>query len=112
MLGAASNGIFAIAYKIPSLMSTVAGIFNQAWSYSAIREDNSDDIEKYTNSVYSGLFFVVSGCALGMMMILKPFLSIYVSDAYFIAWKYAPFLIIGFVFSNIIYLFVDTLYGQ
>lgn len=100
-LGAASNGIFAIAYKIPSLMSTVAGIFNQAWSYSAIREDNSDDIEKYTNSVYSGLFFVVSGCALGMMMILKPFLSIYVSDAYFIAWKYAPFLIIGFVFQTL-----------
>ncbi len=100
-LGAAANGIFAIAYKIPSLMSTVAGIFNQAWSYSAIREDNSDDIEKYTNSVYRGLFFVVSGCALGMMMVLKPFLSIYVSDEYFIAWKYAPFLIIGFVFQTL-----------
>lgn len=101
VVGVAANGIFAIVYKIPSLMSTVASIFNQAWSYSAIREDSSDDIEAYTNTVYQGLFFVVSGCALGMMMILKPFLHIYVSDSYFMAWKYVPFLIIGFVFQTL-----------
>lgn len=101
VVGAAANGIFAIAYKIPSLISTVAGIFNQAWSYSAIREDESDDKESYTNNVYRGFFMVVSIAALGMMMILKPFMHFYVNEAYYSAWKYTPYLIIGFVFQTL-----------
>ena len=101
VVGVAANGIFAIAYKIPSLISTVAGIFNQAWSYSAIREDESDDKESYTNNVYRGFFMVVSIAALGMMMILKPFMHFYVNEAYYSAWKYTPYLIIGFVFQTL-----------
>ena len=99
VIGVAANGIFAIAYKIPSLMSTVAGIFNQAWSYSAIREDESEDKESYTNNVYKGFFMVISLSALGMLMILKPFMYVYVNEAYYSAWRYAPYLIIGFVFQ-------------
>lgn len=101
VVGVAANGIFAIAYKIPSLMATVSGIFNQAWSYSAIREDESDDKESYTNQIYNGFFMVISLAALGMLMILKPFMKIYVSDVYYSAWKYAPYLIIGFVFQTL-----------
>ena len=101
VVGAAANGIFAIAYKIPSLMSTIAGIFNQAWSYSAIRENESKDKEKYTNEIYNGFFMVISLSALGMMMILKPFMKIYVNDSYYCAWKYTPYLIIGFIFQSL-----------
>lgn len=101
VIGAAANGIFAIAYKIPSLMSTVAGIFNQAWSYSAIREEESEDKESYTNNVYKGFFMVISLSALGMLMILKPFMHVYVNATYYSAWRYAPYLIIGFVFQTL-----------
>lgn len=101
VMGAAANGIFAISYKIPSLMSTVAGIFNQAWAYSAIRENESEDKESYTNNVYSAFFMVISLSALGMMMILKPFLKIYVNEAFYSAWEYSPYLIIGFVFQTL-----------
>lgn len=101
VIGASANGIFAIAYKIPSLMSTVAGIFNQAWSYSAIRENDSEDKEIYTNKIYEGFFMVISLSALGIMMILKPFMKIYVSEIYYCAWKYTPYLIIGFVFQSL-----------
>lgn len=101
VVGVAANGIFAIAYKIPSLMSTVAGIFNQAWSYSAIREEESEDKERYTNNIYKGFFMIISVSALGMLMILKPFMHIYVNDAYYSAWRYAPYLIIGFVFQTL-----------
>lgn len=101
VVGVAANGIFAIAYKIPSLMSTVAGIFNQAWSYSAIREDESEDKEKYTNNIYKGFFMIISLSALGMLMILKPFMNVYVDATYYSAWKYAPYLILGFVFQTL-----------
>lgn len=36
MIGAAANGIYAISYKIPSMIQIFSNIFNQAWTYSAI----------------------------------------------------------------------------
>lgn len=45
-LGASANGLFAVAYKIPTLLTTIANTFTQAWSYSAIREAESDDKDR------------------------------------------------------------------
>lgn len=98
MIGVAANGIYAISYKLPTLITTISGIFNQAWSYSAIREDDAEDSEKYTNNVFfslRGVLFVVGIC---MLMVIKPFLKLYVAPEYFEAWKYTPFLIVGCVF--------------
>ena len=52
MIGVAANGIYAISYKLPNLISIITGIFNQAWSYSAIREEESSDSDEYTNRVF------------------------------------------------------------
>ena len=101
IIGAAANGIYAISYKIPTLLSTIAQIFNQAWSYSAIRENESKDKNEYSNAVYNGLVGVTSIAASGMLLIIKPFLRIYVEKQFFDAWKYTPYLIIGFVFLSL-----------
>ncbi len=101
IIGAAANGVYAISYKIPTLLSTVAQIFNQAWSYSAIRENESKDKNEYSNAVYNGLVGVTSIAASGMLLIIKPFLRIYVEKQFFDAWKYTPYLIIGFVFLSL-----------
>lgn len=101
MLGSAANGIYAVAYKIPSLLSTILSIFNTAWSYSAIKENESEDRDKYNNSIYDGLVMLTVIVGSGMMLVMKPFLKIYVEPSYFEAWKYTPFLVIGFVFLAI-----------
>ena len=98
MIGIAANGIYAISYKFPTLITTVTGIFNQAWSYSAIREEEAEDSEKYTNKIFfslRGVLFIVGIC---MLAVMKPFLKLYVAAEYFEAWKYTPFLIVGCVF--------------
>ena len=101
MVGVAANGIYAVAYKIPTLLSSVTQVFNQAWSYSAIREEGSSDEEKYNNDIYNRLVAIVCICAAGLMMVMKVFLRYYVGAEYYIAWKYTPVLIIGFVFSTL-----------
>lgn len=101
ILGTAANGIFAIAYKIPTLLSTFTNTFTTAWSYSAIREKASDDSEKYSNVVYDNLVSVVVMVAAGMLMCMKVFLKYYVEEAYYVAWKYTPYLTIGFVFMTL-----------
>ncbi|MDM0760186.1 flippase [Clostridium perfringens] len=101
MLGAAANGIYAIAYKIPTLLNTITGIFNQAWSYSAISEADCEDIDEYSNKVYNNLVSIVVLVATLLLIMMKPFLKIYVDKSYYIAWMYTPFLIIAFVFMTL-----------
>ena len=95
MIGVAANGIYAISYKLPTLISTFTGIFNQAWSYSAIREEGAEDEETYNNKVFKSMVAII------MMLAIKPFLKVYVAEDYYSAWKYTPFLIIGCVFMTL-----------
>lgn len=101
MVGAAANGIYAISYKIPSIVSTATNIFNQAWSYSAIREENAIDEVEYNNRMLRML--TGGGMLVGIFIlaITKPFLRIYVAPSYYEAWKYTPFLVIGFVYMTV-----------
>lgn len=98
MIGTAANGIYAVSYKLPTLITTFTSIFNQAWSYSAIREENAEDEEQYSNYIFKMICFITLLVGTVMLAVIKPFLKIYVSADYFEAWKYTPFLIVGLVF--------------
>lgn len=101
MVSIAANGIYAISYKFPTLISTITQIFNQAWSYSAIKEEGADDETEYNNRVLRAMTAAVMIIGVCMMALIKFILKIYVSPEYYIAWKYTPFLIVGFVYSTI-----------
>ena len=100
LLGAAANGIYAVSYKIPSVVSVIASIFNQAWGYSAIHEDESEDRDRYSNAVYKGLIAVSVTSGIALLFVMKPLMDIYVEGSYYEAWRYTPFLIIGNVFMT------------
>ncbi len=95
MLGAAANGILAVAYKIPSIISVVANTFTQAWSYSAIREDDSKDRDQFTSNVFSKLVLSAGLLTLFLMMIIRPLTMLYVSPDYASAWQYSSWLLLG-----------------
>lgn len=109
MEGAAANGIYAVAYKIPAMLSTISGVFSQAWMYSAIREKETPDKDAYSNSVLKGLTAVLLTLAAGVMLMLKPFMRLYVDSAYYSAWEYVPYLVVGVVFSSLA-MFLATSY--
>ena len=100
MIGASANGIYAVSYKIPTLMSVFTSIFNQAWGYSAIKENGAKDEQEYNNKVLRMLISFTMLTAIGLLTITKPFLSVYVSKDYYVAWKYVPFLLIGSVYMT------------
>lgn len=94
-------GIYAVATKIPTIFTTFTSIFNQAWLLSSINEYETDRDSKFystTFNYYTGISFVV--CTF-LIAIIKPFMSLYVSSNYFIAWKSSILLIISAVFSGI-----------
>lgn len=95
MLGVTATGIYAVANKIPSLVSVISTIFNQAFSYSAIKENDSEDRDAFSNKIFEYLLSLVIFVGIILIILIKPFMSIYVSNEYFEAWIYAPTLIAG-----------------
>lgn len=100
ILGIESNGLYAIANKIPSLLNIANSIFFQAWQLSAIEESNN----KYKSNIYSNVFNVFSTTMiLGtsfIVIFIKFIMKSFVNIEFYNAWKAAPFLLLSTVFSS------------
>ena len=101
MIGISENGIYAVSYKIPTILITLTTIFNQAWMFSAVKEKDSDDKDAYTNSIFNSLAVSVISVTCFLIYILKPLLSIYVGKEFYSAWLYTPPLLIGTIFLTL-----------
>lgn len=100
MIGASANGIYAVSYKIPTAVSVIASIFNQAWSYSAIHENESSDRDQYASKMYSLLLAASILTGIGLLFVMKPLMKVLVEASYYDAWRYTSPLIIGNVFMT------------
>lgn len=101
MIGISENGIYAVSYKIPTILITLTTIFNQAWMFSAVKEKDSKDKVAYTNNIFNALFIGVTTIACLLICLLKPLLSIYVGNEFFSAWAYTSPLLVGTVFLTL-----------
>lgn len=68
-MGAAANGIYAVANKIPSLYSTAYGIFNLAWTETASKVSDDGDPAEYYTKLFSGLFKFLIGVMLALIAV-------------------------------------------
>lgn len=109
-LGNAANGLYAVAYKIPSILNILSTIFLQAWQMLAIKDEKSNDKEEYANFILKSLIEIMFIGGAVMMLLIKPFMSIYVSEMYYSAWKCIPILVLAFIIQSIS-TFVATYYN-
>ncbi len=106
----AANGLYSAAYKIPTIIALVAGVFNEAWQISAISESNDrEEVSNFFSAVferYQAILFL--GCSL-----LIPFTplatKILLNDSYYEAWTFMPVLLVATVFSSLV-TFIGTIY--
>ena len=108
--GVTANGIFSVAYKIPTILSTLQGIFYNAWSVSAITEFDKKDSDGFIGNIYV-LYSCISVTGCSVIMICNVFIAriLYAKD-FFAAWEYVPFLLLGAVFHGLT-LFEGCLYS-
>ena len=97
-LGEAQNGIYSVAYKLPTIISVISA-FTQAWQLSAIGERESDDREQFYSNIFKSYQTIVFLAAGGILLLIKPLMHLLVSDSFFEAWQYTPLLVVSVVFS-------------
>ena len=101
MMSTAALGVYTVATKIPSLINVITSIFQQAWGISAIKEiESSNDTVFYAN-IFNILQTGVIGATMCILLVLNPFMSIYVASGYLGATQYVPLLLVSAVFSTI-----------
>lgn len=97
--GASAIGIYAIAYKIPSIISILSTILTSAWQISAVDDFGSEESKEFFSDVYQKYASVYVMAASGIILLIKIIAKILFSGEFYEAWKYAMILLIAVVFQ-------------
>lgn len=99
LVGADANGLYAVANKIPSMLVILSTVFMEAWQMSAITENKEGKRENFFKKVFSSYQAIVFIGGSFLILFTKLITSILVSDEFYDAWNYTPFLIIAMACS-------------
>lgn len=103
-LGSDANGIYAVAAKIPTLLTLMATIFLEAWQFSAIAEsagERKEHIRFYSKiwKIFMSAMFLAGGVVIALSQWEIRVLS---ADEYYSAWQYIPLLSEAMIFSSFV----------
>lgn len=99
-LGTMANGIYAVSCKIPSLCSSVFGVFNISWQESAIDTLNENDRKSYYNGVFDTVLTILLSICIGILSLNFVFFDYIFDSRYTLARLYSPILVASVVFST------------
>lgn len=99
MRGVDVNGLLSVAYKIPSILTIIYGLFIQAWQISAMKEYGKQDSARFYNTIFRYLNVFVFYVAAGLIILTKPLARVAFANDFYEAWIFVPFLIISSVFT-------------
>ncbi len=100
--GSAENGLYAAAYKLPTLLLLVCGVFIEAWQFSVVKDSDDEQRGAFFSDVfksYSGIIFMGASVIIAGSKILTRLL---LADSYFSSWQYVPVLVIAMSFSALV----------
>lgn len=97
--GAAVNGVYGVAYKIPAILMVFQRIFAQAWQMSATKSYKDEKSAEFFTRMY-GTYnsFMVILCAF-LILFVNPLAGFLFKKDFYEAWIYVPPLLISVVFG-------------
>lgn len=124
--GVTSNGIYSVAYKIPSMINIITSIFMSAWQISAVDDFGSEETKKFYSSIYKKYSSIMIVLASLLILFIKFIARMLYAKDFFIAWQCSAILIFGVIFNSLSaflgtiytsskktkYLFYSTLFGS
>lgn len=101
--GEAVNGVYSAAYKIPTIVNLVSGIFMQAWQFSAVVQSaDGEECSRFYSQVFRGFLSVIF-IGSGGLILLSPWLCrLLLNSAYHEAWRYMPTLLCSAALESVV----------
>ncbi|MEZ3433406.1 MAG: oligosaccharide flippase family protein [Lachnospiraceae bacterium] len=93
--GTTINGLYSVAYKIPSIINAGVNVFIQAWQLSAIHEYKEKNSSEFYNAIYkyySAFCYILTACIVTCVQLLAAILF---ANDFYLAWRYVPLLLVA-----------------
>ena len=103
------NGIYSVANKFSSVVTTIYSVFNITWTESVSVNFKSEDKDEYFSKIFDVTVRFFGALCLGIIAFMPFAFSILVNESYNEAYMQIPILIIGTMF-NILVSFLGTIY--
>ena len=97
--GVAVNGVLSVAYKIPSILNTIQGIFIQAWQISAIKEFGEENTAKFYGNTFVLTNVLMCAICSWLIILTRPLAHLLYAKDFYDAWRFVPFLLISSVLN-------------
>ena len=100
-LGISQNGIYSMAYRLPTILSVLSGVFSNAWSLSIIKELGSDDVAEFSSLIHKMYnAMLVIGCSL-LLVLNVPIAKLLFAKEFYVAWEITGVLLVSVVFNGL-----------
>ncbi len=99
MVSASANGLYSVAYKVPTILTLISVIFLDAWQISAVEENSSNTRGRFYSNIFAsfqGAIFILSS---GLVLFSKFITYILLDSSYYPSWQFIPFLLLATVYS-------------
>lgn len=108
-MGASANGLYAVASKIPSLLTIFTTVFMQSWQISTVEEYRNADSKDFFSKIFEKFSSLLFSVSIVILLFLKPLLKIVISPLYYESWKFVPLLLLSVIYSGLAS-FLGTMY--
>lgn len=99
-LGVDANGVYAVANKIPTIVTLIMQVFFQAWQISASCEFEKSDYAEYSSRIFR-TFESLAFTLTGFIITFSKFFIMLLGSGFRGAQEFIPVLLVGTVFFNL-----------
>lgn len=107
--GLSLTGIYSVAYKIPTILTIVGGIFASSWQISAVEDFGSENSKLFFSSVFQKYFSLYAVATSGLLCLIKVLARFLFSNDFYNAWPFASILLLA-SFIQVMGQFYETIY--
>ena len=101
LAGVSYTGMYSVAHKIPSMVTSITGIFTQAWQLSAMKNYDSPQFSSFFSNIFNSICYLLIIGSTFVIFCTKIIAVILFQKEFYIAWKYVPMLMVAAIFSTI-----------
>lgn len=98
-LGVIANGIYTVAYKFPTMVTTFYNFFNMSWTESVSVHFHDEDRDEYIRNTIRSMFRLFSAICIGIIACIPFVFPILVNSQYASAYEHIPLLLLAMLFQ-------------
>jgi len=100
-MGTGANAIYSAATKFPQVLTLAQNTFTLAWQESASISSGDKDSTQYYNTIFDGLFRVISGIMALLIGFMPVLFAIFINASYMEAYAQLPILLWAMFFFGL-----------